>query len=171
MFLQEALDDEEDIFSKNSRELQIKVQSGHNVKIETHPLPQAGSSSDRYILKYVYKSLTFWPSLSRIETPTSSHHNESNRDEDLSKDWVTFEDEDKEYTKVDQWETFSEEDQIPQPIKKWETFENEPQTRNSKNLQLEMSFGRDQDVADKPITAAINGYQIFVIKFSLKLHT
>lgn len=109
-----------------------------------------------------------WSFLSRIETPTSSHHNESNRDEELSKDWVTFEDEDKEYKKVDQWETFSEEE-IPQSTKKWETFEDEPQNRNSKNLQLEMSFGKDQDAVDKPTTAAISGYQF--LKLFFKLHT
>ncbi|XP_066143667.1 uncharacterized protein [Euwallacea fornicatus] len=124
-------DDEEDIFSKNSRELQIKVQRSSGSEFETHELPQSSQASGS-------------------KTP----------EEPLPKDWVTFDEDEEEdgveettkYERVPQW---NESSSANQP-RKWETFEDGPQ-RNSKNLHLEMSFG---DALERPTTQAISGVPI-----------
>ncbi|CAH1259720.1 unnamed protein product [Diabrotica balteata] len=117
-------DDEEDILSKNSRELQIKRQNstGTHVMIEKHALPT---------------------SVPTDAEPSSSGTNQ------LSRNWETFEDEEEAKEKANyemlnqDWETFEEDEESEvKPKKDWVKFEDEP--KNTKNLKLELSFAETE---------------------------
>jgi MFS family permease len=114
-------DDEEDILSKNSRELQIKRQTStetHVSKIQIHH-PQPGPSGN-----------------------TESKE----QGEDVKKDpkkWESFDDdeEDVKYAKLNEWEAFDEDDDENQNTPKrsgWERFDNDdpPSPRIINNLSL-----------------------------------
>ncbi|KAG5886055.1 hypothetical protein JTB14_009504 [Gonioctena quinquepunctata] len=120
-------DDEEDIFSKNSRELQIKRQdsTGTKVTIEKHPISAQ---------------------------PIRSEPSTSNVDEDLKRNWETFEDDEEkhkyEIIKQD-WETFDEDEEL-EGTKKEETLgksddQKGEEIMKSKNLQLELSFAAERE--------------------------
>jgi hypothetical protein len=119
--LQSNPDDEEDILSKNSRELQIKRQTStetHVSKIQIHQ-PQPGPSGN-----------------------TESKE----QGEDVKKDpkkWESFDDdeEDVKYAKLNEWEAFDEDDDENQNTPKrsgWERFDNDdpPSPRIINNLSL-----------------------------------
>lgn len=160
-------DDEEDIFSKNTRELQIKVQNHHGVQVQNHEIPPATN-------------------LESAESSNSNKHDKSTenmkeKNED-TKDWVTFEDEEDEevskYVRVKDWETFEDEEtgskakadplseaKADKPVN-LESFDgpenskkNDPNERNHKNLHLEMSYGKDEDL-ERPTTMSVNGMPI-----------
>lgn len=174
-------DDEEDIFSKNSRELQIKVQNHHGTQIQRHEIPVDNKNS------------------STVEEPTTSTDVVENgtapvQNKTDAKDWVQFEDNDDDegettkYEKVQQWEHFdgheekdehmkdrvdpSGEETTTVKTKSWETFEDDPldstntkerndsTSRNSKNLHLELSFGNVNEPAERPSTRSISGLPI-----------
>lgn len=171
-------DDEEDIFSKNSRELQIKVQNRHGTQIERHEIPSNTQNT------------------STATEPSTSSDVVANGSTNIGipepKNWVSFEEgsedgETPKYEKVQPWERFDEEektedfykggDPLSEQIttnntKKWETFEDDPlssadskersdsATRNNKNLHLEMSFGNVNEPTDRPATRSISGLPI-----------
>ncbi|XP_050498383.1 uncharacterized protein LOC126879418 [Diabrotica virgifera virgifera] len=127
-------DDEEDILSKNSRELQIKRQNstGTQVMIEKHALPASG--------------------------PTDAEPNSSGTNQ-LSRNWETFEDEEEAREKANyeilnqDWETFEDDEESEEkPKKDWVKFEDEP--KNSKNLKLELSFA---ETAKREPTSSLTG--------------
>ncbi|XP_057669523.1 uncharacterized protein LOC130901885 isoform X1 [Diorhabda carinulata] len=118
-------EDEEDILSKNAKELQIKRQNstGSRTTVEKHKLPT--------------------PTEEAVE-PSSSNSN------GIRKNWETFEDkeEDSDYNKYkilnQDWETFDDQNEInieAKPKKNWVNFEDEP--KNSENLQLELSLAEE----------------------------
>ncbi|KAJ8970931.1 hypothetical protein NQ317_017250 [Molorchus minor] len=136
-YISTAPDDEEDILSKNSRELQIKRQdsTGSKITIEKHEIPTS----------------------SKLNEPGPSSSKEPKKEGlDPKRDWETFDDDDddqehesgnetnKYKIMKEEWETFDEDDEIQKPRKKeqWETFaENTGKNKDKpKNLQLELSF-------------------------------
>ncbi|XP_018561764.1 uncharacterized protein LOC108903905 [Anoplophora glabripennis] len=135
-YVSATADDEEDIFSKNSRELQIKRlnSSGSNVTIEKHTIT---NSSEGDV----------------AGTSHSSDDNDKVRTEKQS--WETFEDneglEEPKYKNLqEEWEIFDEEDEVTPKISKpksteWEKFEEEePLPKNqAKNLRLELAFAEE----------------------------
>ncbi|KAJ8925881.1 hypothetical protein NQ315_009733 [Exocentrus adspersus] len=133
-YVSAAADDEEDIFSKNSRELQIKRQdsNGSNVTIEKHTIPNSSDAN---------------------HSGAGTSQNSSTTANSIAKErqnWESFEDDtDKEepkYTKLqDEWETFDEDDEVTlkqakSKSEEWETFEEDKTDPHPKNLQLELSF-------------------------------
>ncbi|CAH2005603.1 unnamed protein product [Acanthoscelides obtectus] len=96
-------DDEEDIFSKNSRELQIKRQdNGSTVTIERHEIPSTSNDT----------------------TNNSDSVNKS------TKNWVTFEDVANENAiPKREWETFDDTEQV-KPKENWEKFEDADEDTN-----------------------------------------
>ncbi|CAG9764074.1 unnamed protein product [Ceutorhynchus assimilis] len=154
-------DDEEDIFSKNTRELQIRVQNGNGVQIQTHEL---ATNSDT--------------STGAAQATTSNQEPSALKND---KNWVRFEeDEDEEettkYEKVQQWDEKTEQEEAKTiedattkktDSNQWETFEDDLEsptgknsTRNSRNLHLEMSFGDVNERNERPSTRTITGFPI-----------
>lgn len=121
------------------------------------------------LLNHLFSSSTdAHPTTSHETSTTASTNPEQNVQ---TKSWVQFEDDDEEeeaeYEKVKQWETFDEDETTKQPSEEtnkpsttqWEKLENGPeQTRNNKNLHLEMSFGNvNESAAERPSTRSITG--------------
>ncbi|CAG9859459.1 unnamed protein product [Phyllotreta striolata] len=129
-FVSSNPDDEEDILSKNARELQIKRQNstGSDVTIEKHKISTSAEQ----------------------KTDTAGTSNGSLRN------WVSFSEEEaagsKKYDVLQEdWETFDEEDVEHEPkTKDWVKFDDEPKPV-AKNLQLELSFAEERDRAN-PVT-------------------
>ncbi|CAH1114543.1 unnamed protein product [Psylliodes chrysocephalus] len=124
-------DDEEDILSKNSRELQIKRQNstGSNVTIEKHQI-----------------STPKEPNIQEISEPSSSSKNTK-----TPENWESFDNEHKDekhnYESLkEEWETFDEDEEVKQKPKtnSWVKFEDEPKL-NTKNLQLELAFAEERE--------------------------
>nr|XP_023016104.1 uncharacterized protein LOC111505511 [Leptinotarsa decemlineata] len=131
-------DDEEDIFSKNSRELQIKRQnsSGTNVTIEKHPIP---SSTE----------------------PSTSGHSTSITNPKVIQKWETFEDDaedEREKNKYEvlkqDWETFDEDEDL-ENIKDSHDDQKGKENIKAGNLQLELSFAERNN--NNELTTNISG--------------
>ncbi|KAF7273677.1 hypothetical protein GWI33_013624 [Rhynchophorus ferrugineus] len=148
-------DDEEDIFSKNNRELQIKAQNPNGDKPESAENPSESASSS--------------------QNPEGTTEG---KETSPGKHWVTFEedyDDDEEvskYDRVQQWEVFDDEDIVTSKRQetqvdkrergRWEKFDDEAkpdQPRNQKNLRLEMAFDVEP-AAEGPSTMSVNGVPI-----------
>ncbi|RZC37124.1 monocarboxylate transporter 7-like, partial [Asbolus verrucosus] len=121
-------DDEEDIFSKNSRELQIKRQT----------------STESHMSKIQINNNEPQPS-------TSSNNNDPKR-----KQWENFEEEDDDvkYDKLNDWEVFDdEEDDVPKK-QNWERFDNDesPTPRIVNELSLaEETKNEQNNIAPRPL--------------------
>ncbi|KAH1000695.1 hypothetical protein HUJ04_012990 [Dendroctonus ponderosae] len=133
-------DDEEDIFSKNSRELQISVQSQHGAQIRTEELSGTQSNDEHH-----------------GHNEEGKNEQRANIENQATKNWETFDDDGEETTKyqrVENWDETTEpagvadETIADKQYKQWQTFEDEPGSRNNKNLQLEMSFGTTREPSE-----------------------
>ncbi|KAL1488053.1 hypothetical protein ABEB36_015422 [Hypothenemus hampei] len=148
-------EEEDDILSKNSRELQIKIQNGPNSEIQRHELVESNSGKHLDLA-------TAHSSGSQVDNTESTKVKSPN--------WVSFEDDEDDeettkYERVQQWE--GNEPKTPMKNEQqWETFEDdltdEPtksNVRNTKNLQLELSFG-NVETESRPTTQTITGIPI-----------
>ncbi|XP_019768912.2 uncharacterized protein LOC109543569 isoform X2 [Dendroctonus ponderosae] len=131
-------DDEEDIFSKNSRELQISVQSQHGAQIRTEELSGTQSNDEHH-----------------GHNEEGKNEQRANIENQATKNWETFDDDGEETTKyqrVENWDETTEPagvaDETIADKQQWQTFEDEPGSRNNKNLQLEMSFGTTREPSE-----------------------
>ncbi|ENN72031.1 hypothetical protein YQE_11320, partial [Dendroctonus ponderosae] len=140
LFFQTHPDDEEDIFSKNSRELQISVQSQHGAQIRTEELSGTQSNDEHH-----------------GHNEEGKNEQRANIENQATKNWETFDDDGEETTKyqrVENWDETTEpagvadETIADKQYKQWQTFEDEPGSRNNKNLQLEMSFGTTREPSE-----------------------
>lgn len=123
-------DEEEDIFSKNSRELQIKRQdsTGTNITIVKHELPNGTRGS-------------------LLEGAGSSGS------QTRSKNWETFDEENSEISQTNNdvkqnWEQFDTEAEMHNEHRQkiWEKFEDDPKSPNTtKNARLRSSFEDTDD--------------------------
>ncbi|XP_050296878.1 uncharacterized protein LOC126736529 isoform X2 [Anthonomus grandis grandis] len=147
-------DDEEDIFSKSSRELQIKTENGN--ELERHEVPQNEDGN--------------------VDSPTETITGEKVAKE-VTKKWVSFEEDEEgettKYERVNGHESSNGDIRsvptVTDPKKNWEKFEDDPENpqepRNHKNLHLEMSFGNINEPTssinhERPSTRTINGFPI-----------
>ncbi|VEN58038.1 unnamed protein product [Callosobruchus maculatus] len=102
-------DDEEDIFSKNSRELQIKRQdNGTTVTIERHEIPSTSNETT----------------------------NTSEATPNTSKNWVKFEDEPKEEntSPKSEWETFEDTEEGKRKENNWEKFDDPDEDKDKTDV-------------------------------------
>ncbi|KAJ3648298.1 hypothetical protein Zmor_020111 [Zophobas morio] len=125
-------DDEEDILSKNSRELQIKRQTSTETRVSKIPIgPQPSTSSTKTTSTIVSDEL--------IQVQEDHYGSTQNQ----AKNWVDFEgnDEDIKYAKLNEWEVFDDDDDDEDKTPKkqqWERFQDDgpPSPRIVNDLSL-----------------------------------
>ncbi|KAJ8941704.1 hypothetical protein NQ318_023300 [Aromia moschata] len=156
-YITTTADDEEDILSKNARELQIKRQdsTGTNVTIEKHEIPNPNRTNSEPGPSQLVRTEA------EIETPGSRKHWESFEDEDEEND---HKEEVHKYKSLkDDWETFEEDEDVQgiqsSDSKQRKTSERGPIESNSKakNLQLELAFAENPAAMSNGPTASTLG--------------